>query len=564
MSDARKVLNALGGVDEKFIEEAAEPGPLRRKKPNWKVWGGCVAAAIAVAIGIGALSGGADKDVKTDLADTRQSIMVTTNTTSVTEAASAPAEAPALAESTAPMSREEEMAELIAANDAIIAELNDGLVLNSLDNAEYLEKCASSGLVAGAPEYPERAVNPEAAYDMNSPIADWDSYSAANDKYYAETREITDEVKGYEIPLRAFTETSAKEFLIGNEDNTVYSPLNVYMALSMLAELTDGDSRQQILDVLCLPDIDSVRDEARKLWLANYSNDGMTTLLLGTGSWISEELDVNQEVLETLVEKYYAFYVVGEMGSSEMDQSFRDWLSAQTMGLLDDFVSGEHFDPDTVLALASTIYYKAHWQDVFNDDNTEDAVFHAKDGDQTVPFMNEKRSGSISWGSNFTAAFKPMAGRQRMYFVLPDEGSTVDEVLANDQFWTMLSGSDDYENVKHGCIVTMSIPKFDVSSGANLIDGLRALGVEDVFSPDASDFSALTPQKGVFVGKVSHNARVKIDEEGVEAAAYTAMLLCGSSMPTDYVDFICDRPFIFAIQNYDGAVLFMGTVNSIK
>ena len=88
--------------------------------------------------------------------------------------------------------------------------------------------------------------------------------------------------------------------------------------------------------------------------------------------------------------------------------------------------------------------------------------------------------------------------------------------------------------------------------------------MRNVFDPAVSDFKPLTPNDDVFVGKINHNARVKIDEEGVEASAYTAMLLCGASMPTDYVDFICDRPFIFAIKNYDGAVLFMGTVNSIK
>ena len=40
-------------------------------------------------------------------------------------------------------------------------------------------------------------------------------------------------------------------FLGGKEgENAAYSPVNVYMALAMLAELTDGASRQQILDLL--------------------------------------------------------------------------------------------------------------------------------------------------------------------------------------------------------------------------------------------------------------------------------------------------------------------------
>ena len=151
-----------------------------------------------------------------------------------------------------------------------------------------------------------------------------------------------------------------------------------------------------------------------------------------------------------------------------------------------------------------------------------------------------------------------------MYFVLPDEGISTQQVLKNDQFWDLLQRGGEYENSRYGVIVTFSVPKFDVSSSADLADGLRDLGVSDVFDDSRSDFSPLTDESGLYVGKVSHNARVKIDEEGVEAAAYTAMAVCGSSMPTEYADFICDRPFIFVITNSDGAVLFMGTVTSIE
>ncbi len=48
------------------------------------------------------------------------------------------------------------------------------------------------------------------------------------------------------------------QFLAGQtEENRVYSPLSLYMALAMLAELTDGNSRQQVLDLLDVPDLET-------------------------------------------------------------------------------------------------------------------------------------------------------------------------------------------------------------------------------------------------------------------------------------------------------------------
>ena len=72
----------------------------------------------------------------------------------------------------------------------------------------------------------------------------------------------------------SFFENSTQVFLSGAEnENRVYSPLSLFMALGMTAEATDGDSRQQILDALGQEDIDALRSYAKLLWGANDSYD---------------------------------------------------------------------------------------------------------------------------------------------------------------------------------------------------------------------------------------------------------------------------------------------------
>ena len=77
------------------------------------------------------------------------------------------------------------------------------------------------------------------------------------------------------------------QFLQG-EDNAAYSPVNVYMAMAMLAETTGGNSRQQILDLFGLNTIAELRKQAKHMWNAHYCADGQTNLLLGNSLWLDD------------------------------------------------------------------------------------------------------------------------------------------------------------------------------------------------------------------------------------------------------------------------------------
>jgi serpin B len=87
------------------------------------------------------------------------------------------------------------------------------------------------------------------------------------------------------------------------------------------------------------------------------------------------------------------------------------------------------------------------------------------------------------------------------------------------------------------------------------------LGIENVFDSEASDFFPLTDVPGICIDKAIHNARVKIDEEGIEAAAFTAMMAAGAALIEEEADFTLDRPFVFAVRSVEGVPMFTGVVN---
>ncbi|MBR0364319.1 MAG: hypothetical protein IJH58_04105 [Clostridia bacterium] len=106
-----------------------------------------------------------------------------------------------------------------------------------------------------------------------------------------------------------------------------------------------------------------------------------------------------------------------------------------------------------------------------------------------------------------------------------------------------------------------SLPKMDAVSDTDLIKDLKKLGVTDIFGSGGNFSPLMEDAAKIFVSQIEHAARVKTDEDGVEAAAFTAIVLSKAAMPTQRVTFTVDRPYYFAITGYTGDLLFTGVVN---
>lgn len=393
----------------------------------------------------------------------------------------------------------------------------------------------------------------------------FDVYMSAYDAWW-EDIQARQSLTGYADHLTGFLTDSTKCFLSGiSNENRVYSPLNVYMALGMLAELTDGDSRQQILDLLGSETITSLRKQASDLWNANYRDDGLVTSILASSLWLDEGVRFRQPAMDTLAKYYYASSYQGEMGSAKYDKALQNWLNEQTGGLLKKQASDITLNPETVLALATTLYYHAQWNNEFSAAQTKKDTFHAAFGDITCDFLHRKKANkTYYWGQKFSAVSEGLESSGSMWFLLPDEGVTVDDLLNDSEAISFLlpEGQGNWKNQK-SLLVNLAIPKFDVSSQFDLQEGLKKLGITDVFAPGKSDFSPMAAQAdAVCLSQADHAGRVMIDEKGVTAASFTEIFAATSAMPPDEeIDFVLDRPFLFAVTGSDGLPLFIGIVN---
>ena len=171
------------------------------------------------------------------------------------------------------------------------------------------------------------------------------------------------------------------------------------------------------------------------------------------------------------------------------------------------------------------------------------------------------------WEEDFGAVAMGLKNGSTMWFILPDADKTVDDVLDDSAFTDVITQSEfrseDSTNSRY-MKVNLSVPQFDVSSSIDLKEALQNMGVTDVFDPQLSDFSASVVSETEvppYIAAVRQNVRVKIDEKGVTAAAYIEIPGAGAAaLPDEVIDFILDRPFVFAITK-SRIPLFVGTVN---
>lgn len=416
----------------------------------------------------------------------------------------------------------------------------------------------SNVMLLAAAVYPEIPKYPdETAYE------DWEEYESVYDAWNDARFALRNQPEGYKDGFDSFFIDSTKAFLTNIDNkNKVYSPLSLYMALGMSAEITEGDTRRQILDVLNQGDIETLRSHSKSIWQANYMDDGMAKCVLATSLWTNDKLTYNLNTVNAVADYYYSSVFTGNPTDSEYSKLMQEWLNEQTDGLMTDYVSEIKMDPEMALTLASTVNYCGKWNEKFDKELTEKAIFHSPDGDIQWDFMNKESGMMYRWGEKYTSISLQLENNGYMNLILPDEGYSPNDLLNDEQVMGLMMNTRDYPNNKY-VNVNMSVPKFDVSSSIDLKDGLEALGITDIFDAGKSDFTPLTDSSDkIYLNRAEQDSRVLIDEEGCRATALTVMQYDGAGEPEENVDFVLDRPFIFEIVSATGLPLFVGIVNN--
>lgn len=263
--------------------------------------------------------------------------------------------------------------------------------------------------------------------------------------------------------------------------------------------------------------------------------------------------------LDTLAQEYGANVRLLDFESAADPSrvAINEWVAKKTEDRIDELLPQGSINDGTRMVLVNAIYFNAAWRDAFEESATMDGDFHKADGTTVqVPMMKHPDLATRAAQVNGVEVFElPYDGDElSMLVILPPKGQlpTEEAALSSAQL-------DTYVAALASEHLELSFPRFELRTSANLVEPLAALGLGPAFS-DAADFSAMSTADRLSITGVVHEAFVKVNEKGTEAAAATGVIVGVTSVPVTRA-MVVDRPFVFAIRdNATGAVVFVGRV----
>ena len=335
------------------------------------------------------------------------------------------------------------------------------------------------------------------------------------------------------------------------DKSKILSPLSITFALGMLNNGADGETLKEINQTLGFGEAgaDAINAFCQKMLKEYNTLDEKTIDLIANTIFMNEGMGYHlQEGFMDKVNTYYDAQPQNrDFNDGETMDVINQWASDHTMGMIPEVLKEDSFNPDAVSYLLNALYFKGIWSSPFKKENTQDEPFG---GGDEVPMMHNFREGLLYAENNLYQAVRlPYGnGAYRMDVFLPREDKTVGEVLET------LSGSNwqpEYENTD----VDLKLPRFETDTNQDLVGVMAGLGMPKAFSIDA-EFPYFC-NGDPYISQMFQVAKIKLDEEGTEAAAVTVIEMT-ESIP-QRADFHANRPFLYIISEQStGAIFFIG------
>lgn len=343
--------------------------------------------------------------------------------------------------------------------------------------------------------------------------------------------------------------------------------------------------------------IKSLTDE-----LVRGSDGKVLTLSDANSAWVKPDV----QLLESYVTSLRQLFSAGAF-NLESASAVNGWVSENTGGKITSILD-ESIVRQADLILINAIYFKGLWLEAFDQRSTTLQPFHLMDGSsQQSPLMYLSRepggpktnADNGIQGSRFSVSVSNAAGSQinciaaRLRYkgeggyaaiiAAPDGLLTEDPI---DGRLTLINGTS-YADALEACrkevlrqlslptpeiqwmspgdpeshAIKIWLPRFEVEASASLSQTLSSMGLQPIFQP--GDFSRISEnRRDLFISDVIQKVYIKVDEEGTEAAAATAVIMMrGLPRPRPELLLRFDRPFVFCLVHEPSQLtLFSGEI----
>ncbi|KAL2204295.1 proteinase inhibitor I4 [Sarocladium strictum] len=338
------------------------------------------------------------------------------------------------------------------------------------------------------------------------------------------------------------------------------SPLSITIAIAMLAGAADSQRQSKWCRKLGLTESLATNAEAVQSDLASLAEQKILSLANAVF------IDRTVEILSEYEQHLSSLKALRQQYPSLADSAaeINSWISENTMGRINNMLQVDALRNCHVV-LANAVAFKGTWKTKFDQQDTiPDYPFYLEDGTEKTTemmFLNGKNVEIYS-GEDYSAVRLPYVTEEdsppvALVAWLPNPGTTLSSLI------NKLSSTDEQgQNLsfRRKKLSEFGFPKFKVDSKFSLLKQLEGIGF-----PIKGNYPNMAKGPNE-VSNIIHQTFVKLDEEGTEAAAATAvMMLRSMPMREEEQRLVFDRPFLYMIEGgEDRHPIISGTFSVAK
>lgn len=371
-----------------------------------------------------------------------------------------------------------------------------------------------------------------------------------------DSRERRHKIKEQEIKIMEEYNTDVIRTTF-KEKNYLISPYNIKIALNMLKDGADGNTKDEIEKVIGKEKINNINIK-NKLSVANavfIKNDFKSS--------------VKEEFANTMKDKYHSEIIYDEFKTPKV---VNDWVKEKTNGMIDKVL--DKMKENSVMGIASALALDIKWISPFNCPDTKEEDFTKIDNNKMkTEMMHQTYEDNAKYIKDddvegIIIPYNTDDNNVELEFVgLLPKNKVTDYVRNIDinKVNGLIATARETSNKLH---VNLSLPRFSYSYEVDdFIASLKKMGIKDVFSPELANLNRMSSAKGMlYVGDAIHKTKIDLNENGTVATATTYFDVMYKSAPLfeekiEIIDLKFNKPFVYMIREKNtGEILFFGTV----
>lgn len=364
-----------------------------------------------------------------------------------------------------------------------------------------------------------------------------------------------------------------------NGKSFIYSPLSITYVLGMINDAAVGETEKEMEEILGFHEggIKAVNDYCKKLIDGLPKVDEKVTLNIANAIFVNKDYTLKQQFQQDIENYYDAKAESLDFSSPQTLDHINGWCKEKTNDMIPTIL--DEVNPDMMSYLLNAIYFKADWASKFDQKNTREETFTTEKGKTKLPLMHQNVLINYLKNDTYSAVEMPYGnGFWKMTVMLPEEGKSTNDIINRIATCGFLEGhgfcgtmGDNYMSYE----IDLKLPRFETASDTDELDTgepdkekgligiMQKMGIKQAFNPLLAEIPNMC-ETPVHIAMMRQKAKIKVNEEGSEAAAVTVagmMKNSASSGPVEYpkATFHANRPFIYVIQEASsGVILFVG------